>query len=175
MVRQIPETRETLLGRLDTLGIVYKEYSHPPVFTVKEAKELRGVIPGAHCKCLFLQAKDGGLFLIICLEWHRIDMKKLANLLLSRRLSFGKPDLLIKKLGVKPGSVTPFAVINDMGSKGSRVTIVLDKKMMGYTKVNYHPLTNTGTIGLSPQDLLRFLVACDHEPLILDLDPITQK
>ena len=175
MVRQKAETRKTLLARLDALGITYTEYLHPPVFTVKEAKELRGVIPGAHCKSLFLQAKGGALFLIICLECRRLDMKKLANLLLSRRLSFGKPDLLMEKLGVKPGSVTPFAAINDIGPKESHVTIVLDKKMMGYTQANYHPLINTATIGLSPQDLLRFLVTCDHTPLILDLDPVSQK
>ena len=175
MVRQKAETRKTLLARLDALGITYTEYLHPPVFTVKEAKELRGVIPGEHCKSLFLQAKGGALFLIICLEWRRLDMKKLANLLLSRRLSFGKPGLLMEKLGVKPGSVTPFAAINDIGPKESHVTIVLDKEMMGYTQANYHPLINTGTIGLSPQDLLRFLVTCDHAPLILDLDPVSQK
>ena len=100
-------------------------------------------------------------------------MKKLANLLLSRRLSFGKPKLLMEKLGVKPGSVTPFAAINDTGSKGSRVTVVLDENMMEKTQVNYHPLINTATIGLSPQDLQCFLVACDHVPLILDLDPVS--
>lgn len=175
MIRQKLETRETLLARLDTLGLAYTEYFHPAVFTVKEAKELRGELPGAHCKSLFLQAKGGALFLVICLEWRRINMKELANLLMSRRLSFGKPELLMKKLGVKPGSVTPFAAINDTGSKGSRVTIVLDKKMMEYTQVNYHPLINTATIGLSPRDLGCFLVACDHVPLILDLDPVSQK
>jgi Ala-tRNA(Pro) deacylase len=175
MVRQKAATRKTLLARLDALGIAYTEYLHPPVFTVKEAKERRGLMPGAHCKSLFLQAKGGALFLIICLEWRRIDMKELANLLFSRRLSFGKPSLLMEKLGVKPGSVTPFAAINDIGPKGSHVTIVLDKKMMEYRLVNYHPLINTATIGLRPQDLLRFIVTCDHTPLILDLDSVSQK
>ena len=175
MVRQKPETRETLLARLDILGIAYTEYLHPPVFTVKEAKELRGTIPGAHCKSLFLQDKVGALFLIISLEWRRLNMKELSKVLSSQRLFFGKPGVLVEKLGVKPGSVTPFAAINNIGSKENQVTIVLDKKMMGCTQVNYHPLINTATIGLSPKDLLRFLVTCDHVPLILDLDPVTQK
>jgi len=93
----------------------------------------------------------------------------------SRRLSFGQPDLLLEKLGVTPGSVTPFGVINDLGPEDDRVTVVLDKKMMEAEMVNYHPLVNTATIGLSPSDLNRFLVDCDHVPLILDLDPATQK
>ena len=88
---------------------------------------------------------------------------------------FCKPGLLVEKLGVKPGSVAPFAAINAIGVKENHVTIVLDKKMMGCTQVNYHPLINTATIGLSPKDLLHFLVSCDHAPLILDLDPVTQK
>jgi hypothetical protein len=86
MVRQKPETRETLLARLDTLGIAYTEYFHPPVFTVKEAKELRGAIPGAHCKSLFLQDKVGALFLIISLEWRPLNMKELGKVLSSQRL-----------------------------------------------------------------------------------------
>jgi Ala-tRNA(Pro) deacylase len=104
-----------------------------------------------------------------------MDMKELADLLPSRRLSFGQPELLLEKLGVTPGSVTPFGAINDKGPEDDRVTIVLDKQMLEATQVNYHPMINTATIGLSPDDLQRFLVDCDHLPLILDLDPATQK
>ncbi|MBK20464.1 MAG: DNA-binding protein [Rhodospirillaceae bacterium] len=168
-------TPETLLSRLRDLKINFEEYTHPAVFTVEEAKELRGELPGEHCKSLFLKAKGGALFLVVCLEWRRMDMKQLADLLPSRRLSFGQPDLLLEKLGVTPGSVTPFGVINDLGPEDDRVTVVLDKKMMEAEMVNYHPLVNTATIGLSPSDLNRFLVDCDHVPLILDLDPATQK
>lgn len=168
-------TRETLLARFDALKIAFTEYKHPAVFTVKEAKELRGELPGVHCKSLFLKAKGGRLFLLVCLEWRRMDMKALADLLPSRRLSFGQPELLLEKLGVTPGSVTPFGAINDTGPEEKRVTVVLDKEMLEATQVNYHPLINTATIGLSPEDLQRFLVDCDHLPLILDLDPATQK
>jgi Ala-tRNA(Pro) deacylase len=170
-----PATRETLMARLNALKIDYTEYTHPAVFTVEEAKELRGELPGVHCKSLFLKAKGGRLFLLVCLEWRRMDMKSLADLLPSRRLSFGQPELLLEKLGVTPGSVTPFGAINDSGPEEERVTIVLDKKMLEASQVNYHPLINTATIGLSPEDLQRFLVDCDHLPLILDLDPATQK
>jgi Ala-tRNA(Pro) deacylase len=168
-------TRETLLARFAALKIYYTEYTHPAVFTVEEAKELRGELPGVHCKSLFLKAKGGRLFLLVCLEWRRMDMKALADLLPSRRLSFGQPELLLEKLGVTPGSVTPFGAINDTGLEGDRVTIVLDKQMLEATQVNYHPLINTATIGLSPESLQRFLVDCDHLPLILDLYPATQK
>ena len=171
----LPTTRETLMARLNTLKIDYTEYNHPAVFTVEEAKKLRGELPGVHCKSLFLKAKGGRLFLLVCLEWRRMDMKALADLLPSRRLSFGQPELLLEKLGVTPGSVTPFGAINDNGPENNCVTIVLDKKMLEATQVNYHPLINTATIGLSPDDLQRFLVDCYHLPLILDLDPATQK
>ena len=168
-------TRETLLARFDTLRITYTEYTHPAVFTFEEAKELRGELPGVHCKSLFLKAKGGALFLVVCLEWRRMDMKALADLLPSRRLSFGQPDLLEEKLGVTPGSVTPFGAMNDNGPEDGRVTIILDEQMMEADQVNYHPLINTATIGLSPDDLHRFLVDCDHVPIILDLGPATQK
>jgi Ala-tRNA(Pro) deacylase len=170
-----PATRETLLARLNTLEIDYIEYTHPAVFTVAEAKDRRGELPGVHCKSLFLKAKGGRLFLLVCLEWRRMDMSALADLLPSRRLSFGQPALLLEKLGVTPGSVTPFGAINDNGPEEERVTVVLDKQMLEATQVNYHPLINTATIGLSPEDLQRFLVDCDHLPLILDLDAATQK
>ena len=88
MVRQRLETRETLLTRLDIMGIAYTDYLHPPVFTVKEAKELLGTIPGAHCKNLFLQDTVGALFLIISLEWRRLNMKELRKILSSQRLFF---------------------------------------------------------------------------------------
>ncbi len=112
-------TPETLRARFDTLKITYTEYTHPAVFTVEEAKELRGELPGVHCKSLFLKAKGGALFLVVCLEWRRMDMKALADLLPSRRLSFGQPDLLTEKLGVTPGSVTPFGAINATGLRTS--------------------------------------------------------
>tara|TARA_Y100000588_G_scaffold349824_1_gene400493 strand:- start:120 stop:683 length:564 start_codon:yes stop_codon:yes gene_type:complete len=167
-------TRDVLMERLRELKIKYTEYHHPAVFTVQEAKALRGDLPGAHCKSLFLKAKGGALFLLVCLEWRRMDMKVLAELLGSRRLSFGHPDLLLEKLGVTPGSVTPFSIINDYGPEHTQVTVVLDEEMMEASQVNYHPLINTETIGLSPKCLQRFLVDCGNVPLILNLETATK-
>ena len=160
-------TPEQLFTRLDALGIAHQTYTHPPVFTVAEAVELRGQLPGGHCKTLFLKDKKGGLWLVVALEERRIDLKRLAAALAAPRFSFGNPELLSEVLGVRPGSVTPFALIND---RERRVTVVLDKGMLDCDPLNYHPLENDRTTAISPADLLRFIAACGHQPAILDLD-----
>ena len=162
-----PLTPDQLFARLDGLGIAHKTYAHPPVYTVAEAVALRGQLPGGHCKSLFLKDKKGGLWLAVALEERRIDLKRLADALGAPRFSFGNAELLYEVLGVKPGSVTPFAVVND---RGHRVTIVLDRAMLGHDPLNYHPLENDRTTAISPADLLRFIAACGHSPRILDLD-----
>ena len=167
-------TPDALLKYLKSLKISFVQYHHPAVFTVKEAKLLRGNVPGEHCKSLFLMEKAGALYLIVCLEWRRLDMRALAELLGSKRLSFGKPKLLLEKLGVVPGSVTPFGIINDTNPNDQQVTVILDREMMKASQVNYHPLVNTMTIGVTPECLVRFLVDCNHTPLILDMDKVTK-
>src|ERR1043166_1998471 len=122
-----PLTPEQLFARLDALGIPHRTYSHPPVFTVAEAVALRGQLPGGHCKSLFLKDKKGGLWLVVALEEQRIDLKRLAALLEAPRLSFGTAELLYEALGVRPGSVTPFALANDTSR---RITVVLDRAML---------------------------------------------
>src|ERR1700726_2493286 len=109
----MPLTPDALFAMLDRLGIAYKTYSHPPVFTVDEAKALRGALPGGHCKSLFLKDKKAGLWLVVALEECRVDLKRLADELGAPRFSFGAAELLHEVLGVRPGSVTPFAVAND--------------------------------------------------------------
>jgi Ala-tRNA(Pro) deacylase len=176
-----PATPAELLTLLASLGIRYREHRHDAVFTVEQAKDLRGALPGAHCKSLFVRDKKAASFLVVCLEDRRLDMKTLASLLGAKRLSFASPDRLRARLGVEPGSVTPFAALNDQppqhgdDSEGSfaKVTIVLDSEMMRADLVNYHPLVNTATIAISPADLLRFLDATGHQPLIADLGDAT--
>ncbi len=156
-----PATTEDLLGMLDGLGIVTETHSHAAVFTVEESKALRGELPGGHCKNLFLKDKKGALWLVVCSEDRPIDMKGLRHLIGSSHLSFGKPDLLMDVLGVTPGSVTPFALIND---SDLRVNVVLDADMMAASVLNYHPLTNGMTTAIRPIDLLAFIAACGHAP-----------
>ncbi len=127
---------------------------------------LRGSLPGAHCKSLFLKDRKGGLWLVVVLEDRRLDLKALADRLGAPRFSFGSPALLEEVLGVTPGSVTPFALINDAAH---RVRVVLDAEMLRQQPVNYHPLTNTATTAISPEDLRRFIAHCGHDPLVLEL------
>ena len=167
-----PATPDDLFARLDSLGIAYETHAHAAVFTVAESQDLRGVLPGAHCKSLFLRDKKGAQFLVVCLEDRRLDLKALAGLIGAGRLSLGSPERLMAALGVEPGSVTPFAAINDAGRNAVR--IVLDAEMMRADLVNYHPLRNTLTTALSPDALLAFLRSTGHAPDIVDLAPASR-
>ena len=159
----MPATPEQLFAFLDSLGIAHPTVTHPPLFTVEQSQSLRGQIPGGHSKNLFLKDKNGRLFLLVMLEDARIDLKTLPALIGSGRLSFGSAERLREALGVEPGSVTPFALIND---REHRVTPVLDAAMMAHEVLNYHPLVNTMTTSIRAEDLLKFLAATGHSPLI---------
>ena len=166
-VLAMPLTPDQLFRRLDALGIAHRTYRHPPVFTVAEAVALRGRLPGGHCKSLFLKDKKAGLWLLVALEERAIDLKRLAAMLPAPRFSFGSPELLWEVLGVRPGSVTPFALVNDAAC---RVAVVLDRAMLDHDPLNYHPLENDRTTAIAPADLLRFIAACGHRPRLVDLD-----
>lgn len=163
---KMPATPEELLARLDELGIIHETCRHVPVFTVEEAQKHTGHIPGGHCKNLFLKDRNGDLYLVVCLQETAMDLKAFRPLVGAKNLSFGKPDLLFETLGVEPGSVTPFSLINDIGQA---VQVVLEKKMMAYEHLNYHPLINTMTTRITPADLETFIQACGHQPRVLDL------
>ena len=158
-------TPEALFRRLDELGIETETRRHQPLFTVEQSRARRGAIAGGHCKCLFLTDKKRGLWLVVANEDREIDLKALARHLGAGRFSFAKPALLMEALGVEPGAVTPFALIND---KGGRVKVVLDKEMMAADLLNYHPLTNEATTTIATKDLLRFMAATGHDPEIVD-------
>ena len=157
-------TPDELFAFLDRLGIGHSTIRHQPLFTVDQSQALRGQIPGAHTKNLFLKDKKGGLFLVTALEDAAIELKSLHRRLgASGRFSFGPAALMLETLGVEPGSVTPFGVLND--SQG-RVRVVLDAALMTHAIINAHPLTNTMTTSLAREDLLYFLRATGHEALI---------
>jgi Ala-tRNA(Pro) deacylase len=159
-----PKTPADLFAAFDALGIRHATVTHPPLFTVEQARELRGQIPGGHTKNLFLRDKKGLLFLVVALEDAAIDLKGLHRLLgASGRFSFGSADLLREVWGVAPGSVTPFGAINDVDV---RVTVVLDADMMQHALLNYHPLVNTMTTSIARDDLVRFLEWTGHPPRI---------
>jgi Ala-tRNA(Pro) deacylase len=106
------------------------------------------------------------MFLVTLRQETLVDLKKLSFLLGAGRFSFGSPERLWTHLGVLPGSVTPFAILND---HGAYVTLVLEAGMMAQEKVNFHPLINTMTIGLAPAELMTFLEKCGKTPHIIDL------
>lgn len=166
----MPAQPDDLFARLDDLGVPYTNHHHDPVMTVEESQALRGSIDGMHSKNLFLKDKKGGLWLIVAWEDRPVDLKKLRKRLGVQNLSFGKPDLLMDALGVPPGSVTPFAVIND---GAGTVRVVLDAALAEGETVNFHPLDNAQTTSLSGAGLLTFLTALDHEPTILEFDTET--
>ena len=159
-------TRDTLLAHLDALGIETRTLDHPAVYTVEEARAQRGVLPGAHCKNLFLRDKKGTMFLLTTLADRDIDLKALRDPLGVRSLSFASPERLDTYLGVTPGSVTPFAVINDADG---HVTMALDRALMDFEALNFHPLINNATTAIAPDGLIRFLEDAGHPPLLLDL------
>lgn len=161
-----PATRAALFEFLDRHGITTRTVEHAAVFTVEESEKLDREMPGGHTKNLFLKDAKGRLFLVVAEARASIDMKSLHKTLDCARLSFGKPDLLMEILGITPGSVTAFSVIND--SKG-QVTVIIDETLMGFDKLNCHPLVNTATTNIDRDDLLRFLRATGHEPRIVRL------
>ena len=157
---------QQLFARLDQLGIAHRTVDHPPVFTVEEAKALRGNLPGHHLKNLFLRNKKEEMWLVVALEDRAIDLKRLGDFLGAGRLSFGSADRLKHSLGVEPGSVTPLALVND---EAHAVRLVLDAGLKMGGPVNAHPLTNSMTTAIALADLLRFFEATGHAPQWLDM------
>ena len=163
-----PLSSDELLERLSALGIIATTHTHPAVMTVEESKRMRGDIEGAHAKNLFLKDKKKNLWLVVAVESHAVDLKDLKKRIGSAGLSFGRAEVLFEVLGVTPGSVTPFAVVNDTAGK---VTVVLDRALAEASQVNVHPLINTRTTTLDGAGLLAFLQAENHDPVIVDFSP----
>lgn len=162
----MPATRAELFTFFEELGIVTRTFEHEPVFTVDEAKKVHDKIPGGHCKNLFCKDEKGVLWLIVALEDSAIDLKAAPAKIGSRRLSFGKPELLMEVLGIAPGSVTPFSLVNDTQA---RVNVILDEAMMKRDQLNFHPLKNDATTTIAAADLLTFIKACGHNPRIVEV------
>src|SRR4051812_39827940 len=159
----MPATPHDLFALLDRLGIPHTSVTHPPMFTVEQSQALRGTIPGGHTKNLFLKDKKDAVFLVVAPEDGLVDLKTLHHKLGTARFSFGSADLMLELLGVTPGAVTAFGVIND---KAARVNIVLDADLMANAVINCHPLVNTMTTSIGRDDLLKFFTATGHTPRI---------
>ena len=164
-----PVTREALLEYLKASQFQTVTVDHSPLFTVEDSKELRGELEGGHTKNLFLKDKKSRYFLLTAQEDTQIDLKTLHKSLGAQgRFSFGKPDKLLEYLGVTPGAVTAFGIIND---RGGDVTFAIDKRLLEHEKINCHPLVNTATTTITRVDLQAFAKACNHSPMIVNLNP----
>lgn len=162
-----PDLRESAVNeRLTALGITFTTHLHAPVFTVGESDAVTAALPGGHTKNLFLKDKKGGLWLAVVRAELRVDLTALAKQLGAPRFSFGSAELLIATLGITPGSVTPFALMQDTACM---VRPVLDAGMLKLRPLNFHPMRNDRTTAISPEDLLRFVAACGHKPVITDI------
>lgn len=159
--------RDELISYLDGLGIKTTTHDHPPLFTVGESEELRGDIPGGHTKNLFLKDKKGRYFLLTVGEHAVINLKTIHTRIgASGRVSFGNAEKLQELLGVVPGAVTIFGLVND---REGQVTAFLDADLMQHDQINGHPLTNEATTTIGRDDLVRFIEATGHEATILKL------
>ena len=157
-------TAEQLLARLEELGIRTTTAGHPPLMTVEDSKRLRGELPGGHVKNLFLRDKRKKFWLLTTLEDLSIDLKAMAQKLGAGKFSFANAGELERTLGIAPGAVSPFAIINDAAGA---VSVVLDRRMLEFSPLNFHPLRNDRTTTIATADFLRFLDAVAHRPMIL--------
>jgi Ala-tRNA(Pro) deacylase len=160
-----PKTAQALFAFLDAHGIAHRTHRHPPVFRVEEGAEIKAALPGGHTKNLFLKDAKGQLWLISALGETRIDLKTLPGVIGSARLSFASEERLWAALGVRPGSVTAFALIND---PDHQVRFVLDAALLEHETVNFHPLSNDATTAISRAGLMNFLAALEVEPKLVD-------
>jgi Ala-tRNA(Pro) deacylase len=161
------KTRSDLFAFFDAHGVQHTTLDHPPVFRVEEGLEIKKALPGGHTKNLFLKDAKGQLWLISALGETTIDLKKLHHVIGSGRLSFGPQEMMVETLGVTPGSVTAFGLINDTEK---RLRFVLDKALADSDPVNFHPLGNDATTAVSQADFRKFLTALGAEPMIVDFE-----
>jgi Ala-tRNA(Pro) deacylase len=152
-----------LFARFERLGIATRTYNHPAFFTVEEGRAFKADMPGAHSKTLFVKDKKDNLFLIVCWADTRVELNPLSKEIAASRVSFCSPETMMAVLGVTPGSVTPFALINDTVR---RVKVVVDQALTVRTPNYFHPLINTQSTAIDPQDLLTFLRDLGYAPLV---------
>src|SRR5262245_4984512 len=151
---------EPVLAKLGELGIAYSRHEHPPVATVEEAEQHWADIDAMHCKNLFLRNQKGNRhYLVIIRHSKRADLRAVADQIGDGKLSFGSPDRLMTYLGLTPGSVSPFGLIND---RDHAVRVFLDRDLKTAERLSFHPNINTATLTIAAADFQRFLEACGN-------------
>lgn len=162
----LPTAPETLMERLTAAAISFSRHEHPPLRTVEDSKAFRGEMEGTHVKNLYLRDRKKRNFLVVAQEDRDIDLKTLPDKIGSDRLSFGSADRLFEFLGVRPGAVSPFTLIND---PEHHVTVALDASLLEAETLFFHPLVNDLTLGVTAEGLRSFLAMSGHDPLVISL------
>jgi Ala-tRNA(Pro) deacylase len=161
-----------LYALLEANGIAFAHHTHPPLFTVADSQALRGELPGGHVKNMFMKDKKGAIWLATCLEHRQIRIRDLEKEIGAKGLSFGREELLWEVLGVRPGAVTPFGLINDRAAQ--RVSVALDQQLLEYDPLNFHPLHNEATTTVGRAGFLKFLELTGHKPVVVDFDRLEE-
>ena len=161
----LPTTPESLIDKLESLNVVFTSHHHPPLRTVEDSKKYRDNMSGTHVKNLYLRDKKKRNYLIVAEEDRVIDLKSLHAIIGSDRLSFGSADRLFEMLGVRPGAVSPFTLIND---PEHQVSLSIDAELMMAERLYFHPLVNDMTLGVTPEGLSRFLAATGHQAQLIN-------
>lgn len=156
----MPASPADLFSYLDALAITHTSVEHSATFTVEEGRHLKAAMPGGHTKNLFMKDKDGAIVLISAWADSTLKLNQLHKLIGTRRLSFASAELMQDVLGITPGSVTAFALMNDTGGQ---VRFIMDEALMEFETLNFHPLTNTATTAISQPDFRRFITATGHD------------
>ena len=167
----LSEEQIALFNYFDQIGISHNTYSHKPIFTVAQGMGFKDHIPGIGGKSLFLTNKTGQYWLVIAKDDTHTDLKGLSKILNTKRFSFGKPDKMQKLLQVTPGSVTPFALIND---HDKILNIIIDQHLTEHSHVAFHPLKNDKSTVISSDDLLKFIKSLGYDYKILTLDRLSE-
>lgn len=151
---------ESVHVRLHELGIVFTRYEHPPVATVEAAEQYWRPIEATHCKNLFLRNQKGNRHYLVVLEHRKkADLRSVADQIGDGKLSFGSPERLMTHLGLTPGSVSPFGLINN---RDHAVRVVIDRDLKAAERLSFHPNINTATLVIGGADFIRFLDACGN-------------
>jgi Ala-tRNA(Pro) deacylase len=161
--------KNLVLTRLNQLNIEHKIYYHEPLFTVDQAVAMSSLILGAQCKNLFLKDSKNNFYLLVAVHNTEIMLKKLSKFLKAPELRFADAQLLKQYLSVEPGSVTPFGLVSDSEQK---ITVILDANLFSYDLVGFHPLENTATLVLAPDDLKKFVELCGNRHMIVNFSSI---
>ena len=165
-------TSEDLFRYLDDIGVEYKTHEHAPTFTVDEGREMKQNMPGGHTKNLFMKDKAGQLVLISAEADHALPLNRLHRRIGTGRLSFASAELMEQHLGITPGSVTAFALMND---PGQTVRFVLDQMLLDHDPINFHPLRNDMTTAISLAGFRTFVESLDRSLEVIDFDSLLEE